>query len=325
MADEDLSTDDQILSSIGEGGTDETTTESASEDTTTTEAVTDTTEATQADGDYSGGRTDQQATVPTTGPNDLVGPDGQVIAKAGAERRLYERGSKLPRDLETATSELTAAQSTIASLEAAGGLGTQYSLTADELSGAAQLMAAIKQDPVQAINYLLTQAQAAGHNVGENGSGGIDAKALADMIDQKLQPLIGEQQVRVDTQQRSAEAEKAYNSFLTQFPDAHAHGDDIAALMESDKDLTAEAAFWKLRSFYHEKGLDWTKNLATLQRELGRQQAAGSTTQSTLPSGNTTAENLTDTDDVVLTGGANDSYDDIIRESMKDAGVMSNG
>jgi hypothetical protein len=318
MADEELSTDEAILDNMdigGDGNDDASPPEG-------TETPPDTgSEALPEPGSTppisSGG--EQPPSQQAPGANDLLGPNGQVIAKAGAERRLYERASKSQRDLDTANASLTAAQDTITSLEAAGGLGTQYNLSADELSGAAQLMAAIKQDPTQAINYLITQASAAGHNI-EGMSNSLDAKALSDMIDTKLQPLVGEQQARADTQARNAEGEVAYNSFMTQFPDAAVHADTLASMLE-DSSISPEAAYYKLRNFYMENRLDWNKSVTQIQQDIAA--AKANPTGSTLPTGTTPADDLTGVDDAALTGNVNDSYDDIIRGSMKEAGVIS--
>ena len=114
---------------------------------------------------------------------------------------------------------------------------------------------------------------------------------------------------------------EVYNGFMSQFPDAQIHDNSLARLLESDQNLTPEAAYFKLKNFYLEKGLDFSVPLETLaQQEQQRKQTPEVNTQQTLPSGgNIPAQNVTDTADIADVGT---SYDEIIRQSMRDAGMQ---
>ena len=323
MADTELSTDEAILDAIGEGSSsDESTTEE------TTEAVTEetqavTTETQQADsGQSSDSSTETEPQQQQArGPQDLVDREGNVIAKGGKERRFYEQLQVNKQQNAALNQQVQQLQGQLDAVNNAGTLGTQYDLSPEELTTGAQLVKSFKEDPVNTVKYLLTQAQAAGHNIEDIGAGGADMSAIKQMITEAISPLAAEQQQRVESEQNRQEAVKVYQGFMAKFPDANIHEDSLARLLESDKSLTPEAAYFKLKSFYLEKGLDWNTPLDThAQQEQQRQQTPEVNTQQTLPSGgNIPAQNVTDTADIADVGT---SYDEIIRQSMRDAGLQ---
>ena len=323
MAEQDLSTDEAILESIGEGASlDEPTTEEATE-VNTSETQEASPETQQADSGQSseagtGGEPQQQQ---TRGPQDLVDREGNVIAKGGKERRFYEQLQTSKQQSAALNQQVQQLQAQLEAINNAGTLGTQYDLSPEELTTGAQLVKSFKDDPVNTVKYLLTQAQAAGHNIEDIGAGGADMSAIKQMITEAISPLATEQQQRVEAEQNRQEAVKVYQGFMAKFPDANVHEDSLARLLESDKSLTPEAAYFKLKSFFLERNLDWNTPLeAHAQQEQQRQQAPEVNTQQSLPSGgNVPAQNVTDTADIADVGT---SYDDIIRQSMRDANMQ---
>ena len=161
----------------------------------------------------------------------------------------------------------------------------------------------------------MTQAQAAGHNVADVGAG-TDVSAIKRMLDETMKPFVDERNARLDTQRVQEAATKTYNDFIARHPDAVVHQDTIAQLLEKDPNLNTEAAYLKLQLFYATKGLDWTKSLGTLTKEVEAGQAKKP--QTTLPAGGVDASVVTDTAEVA---SVDTSMDEIIRESMKEAGV----
>ncbi|MAG26320.1 hypothetical protein CMI47_12290 [Candidatus Pacearchaeota archaeon] len=313
-----LSTDEAILDSIGEGDESTSSTEAGTTDSTEATGTTGTGKgAGSKQGVAEGTRTDQ-GTRPSAGPQALTDRDGNVIAEGGKERRFYEtaqrekaRADSLQRDLDTSKAQIEA-------ISAAGNLGTQYSLSPEELTTGAQIVASYKTDPVATIQYLLTQAQAAGHNIDALGGSNMDASAVKQMLDTALAPLLSEHQTRADTQAADNRALEIYNEFSTQHPDAAVHEGSLARLLTQEPSLSPEAAYYKLQNYYLAKGLDWTKSLEQLQQEAtARTPAPGDNTPQP-PEGGVNVGNTTDTP---VVADVSKSFDDIIKESMAEAGI----
>ena len=320
MADDDiLSTDEDILDSIGEGkeaddgGEDKGTDATEAQDAVTALPGKDDKQGT--DGGNGKDKTGKQA----AGPQDLIDRGGQVIARGGSERRFYEtaiREKQRANELEAKVTTLTAQAEAIKS---AGNIGTQYNLTPDEVTSGAKLMSAYKESPIGTIKYLLTQAQAAGHNVEDIATGGLDAKAVKEMLDDALKPLVEANQARVVTQEAQEAGVKAHSEFMARHPDANVHQDTLAELLASDPNLSPEAAFYKLQNFFLTKGLDWGKSLNEHQAGLSKQtEGKDGDRQVQLPGSGTKDASLTDTAGVA---DVSVSTDQIIRDAMAEHGI----
>mgnify|MGYP003632382438 CR=1 FL=1 len=312
-----LTTDNAILDSIGEGD-EQSTSESSveqvdGEDTNTTE---ETSTASSEQGVEGSSDTEQQGKV--SSPQDLVDAQGNVIATGGKERRFYETAQREKQRAEGLTREVETLQAQLEAINNAGSVGSQYDLSPEEVTTGAQIIAAYKNNPVETIEYMLTQAQASGHNVdaiGQNGS--MNMNAVKQMVDSAIQPLVAEQYEREEIEAANDRAQEIYDNFNSQYPDSAVHEDSLARLLEQEPSLSPEAAYFKLRSYYMERNLDWTKSLEQLQSEQSSQQASVNTQQA-VPDGNVIPNRVTDTAQVA---DANTSTDDIIRQAMSDAGI----
>ena len=321
MADDDglITTDEAILSSIGEGDeqtTDDGVTEESSGETADTTEEASTTSSEQS----TDGSTNEQQQRPTSGPQDLVDGQGNVIAAGGKERRFYETAQREKQRADSVSRELTTLKSQMDAVNNAGTVGTQYGLSPDEVTTGAQLIAAYKNNPVEAIQYMLTQAQSNGYNIDGITSGGTDMQAVKQMLDNALAPILGEHQERADTQAANDRALEIYNEFNSKYPDSAVHEDSLTRLLQQDPNLSVEAAYFKLQSYYAQRGLDWTKSLTTLQTEQNAQRAPVSVnTQPQPPDGGSVPHaNVTDTAQVA---DVSTSTDDIIRQAMSEAGI----
>jgi|TARA_R110000824_G_scaffold272493_2_gene461031 hypothetical protein len=312
-----LTTDNAILDSIGEGD-EQSTSESSveqvdGEDTNTTE---ETSTASSEQGVEGSSDTEQQGKV--SSPQDLVDAQGNVIATGGKERRFYETAQREKQRAEGLTREVETLQAQLEAINNAGSVGSQYDLSPEEVTTGAQIIAAYKNNPVETIEYMLTQAQASGHNVdaiGQNGN--MNLNAVKQMVDSAIQPLVAEQYEREEIEAANDRAQEIYDNFNSQYPDSAVHEDSLARLLEQEPSLSPEAAYFKLRSYYMERNLDWTKSLEQLQSEQSSQQASANTQQA-VPDGNVISNRVTDTAQVA---DANTSTDDIIRQAMSDAGI----
>jgi len=316
MADEQevMSTDAEIMDSIGEG--DESTTSKGTGEESTGETTDTTTTASTTSSEQGIDDSDeQQQQQSAAGPKDLVDAQGNVLATGGKERRFYESAQRAKGELTTATQKIEGLEAQLKAVSNAGSVGTQYNLTPEEVTTGAQMIAAYKNNPIETIKYLLTQAQASGHNIDAVSSGGTDMNAMKQMMSTALQPLISEQKERNDTQVANEKALEIYNTFKTSHPDATVHEDSLARLMQQDTSLDPEGAYLKLRNYYYERNLDWMKPLDVLQKEVGTRVE---NTQQALPEGNIAQGNVTDTSEVA---SIDTSTSDIIRAAMAEAGI----
>lgn len=316
--DEELSTEQEILDGII-GGSD------GDNETQSDDVTPGSDSKTQADPksstDQAGGQTtstgtkDEQTGTKAPGPQDLVGKDGQVIAVGGKERRFYEAAQTSKREVITLTKQLDDATIRLKAFDDAGSVGKQYELTPEEVVTGAQLMSSYKKDPVSTIKYMLTEAQASGHNIDDIGT--TDMTAMKKMLDEAMKPLTDQRQAELDTQENTAQAKEQYNAFMGKYPDAAVHEDTIAQLLNEDPSLSPDAAYFKLQSYYATKNLDWKMSLAMLKAQPA-QTSGTENTQLALPDGNSIAPNrVTDKPEIA---DVNTSTGDIIKEAMAEAG-----
>ena len=306
-----VSTDEAILDSIGEN--DEPTTDEDAKAPETAEGEAPTTSDQQS---AEGGDDSQQKEA--GGPQDLVDGQGNLVAQGGKERRFYETAQRERSRADNLEKELTTVKAQMDAVNNAGTLGTQYSLTPEEITTGAQIIAAYKNNPVETIQYMLTQAQASGHNIDALTTGSLDMSAVKQMLDTALQPLVSEHQERADTQAAQGRAIGVYNNFIAKYPDSAVHEDTLARLLNEDASLSPEAAYFKLQSYYAKNNLDWTKSLVQLQQAATVAATSARNTQQALPEGSIANANVTDKPQVA---DVNTSTDDIIRDAMAEAGI----
>jgi len=138
---ETLNTDEEILSSIGEGD-EPTTTESSTEQDTGTTTDTQEQTSTTSDQQSADGSTDEQQQQKVNGPQDLVDANGNVIATGGKERRFYETAQREKQRADQYSKEVETLKAQLEAINNAGTVGTQYDLTPDEVTTGAQIVSA---------------------------------------------------------------------------------------------------------------------------------------------------------------------------------------
>tara|TARA_Y100000310_G_scaffold283720_1_gene305925 strand:- start:3245 stop:4228 length:984 start_codon:yes stop_codon:yes gene_type:complete len=325
MADEDLTTDQVILNSIDEGGddvTDEQSNTQASTQEQDTSPQDDVSIGEQSGGDKgtregSEAEQGQDNSQNSRGPQDLVDRGGNVVAAGGKERRFYENAQRFKNEAETLQRQVTNLTAKVEAYEGTANLGTTYSLTPEEVIGGAQLMSAFKQDPVETIKYMLTQAQANGYNIDGVGDG-TNVAAISKMINDAVAPLTADKAAADQLVQDEAAARQQHADFMAKYPDAAIHQGAISQLLDRDNSLSPEAAYYKLQNFYLQKGWNWNKSLESYQAEADKPATdSNEDTQSSLPNGSTSADDVTDTAQVA---SVDTDMDDIIKESMREAG-----
>jgi|TARA_R110000822_G_scaffold99579_3_gene224557 hypothetical protein len=321
MENDMLTTDEEILSSIGEG--DESTSDEGltEQNSGTPENITEEA-STASDQQSASSSADEEQQPKANGPQDLVDASGNLIAAGGKERRFYETAQREKQRADQITRENDTLKSQLEAISKAGSVGQQYNLSPDEVTTGAQIVSSWKDNPVETLQYMLTQAQSEGYNVDAIVNGGADMGAMKQMLDNALSPIIGDRQQEIETREANERATEIYTTFSAQHPDAAVHEDSLSRLLQEDSNLSVDAAYFKLQNYYLQRGLDWTKSLSQLQteHETASPVAANINMQPQPPEGGSVSQAyVTDTQQVA---DVRTSTDDIIRQAMADAGIQ---
>ena len=246
---------------------------------------------------------------------DLVDENGNVVAKAGAERRFYEENQKLKRErdhfnstimpqikqeYDTMVAKINAYNETFKSMQ-------MGDLSTEDIQLGMELIRQWKHSPKDTINFLLTQAKSYGINIDEGGKS--DMAAINQMLDQKLQPFLQERELRDRQIQARQNAENIYNNFMNKYPEAKNHVDEIAYLYKKNPNQSLDAIYFQLQNYYLRNNYDFNTPLAEIQKQ---KQQNKNTFNGINVNQNVKASNIQ-----APIAKANASFDTIIREAMK--------
>jgi len=239
--------------------------------------------------------------------NNLVDAHGNVIARSGKDRAVFERAGSIYREffdqykgrvtatLQSAQHELSGLRSQVQNLqgqvqtaEAHNSQVKSMGLTPDEHLGGLRLMSQWKTDPLGTIQYLMSSAAAKGHDIKPlmNGQNlpDINTQAVMQQVNQTLAPFQQQQQQQQKEAEIRQRAQQETDAFYTAHSDARMHDSVLAHMITKDASLTLEAAYWKLRHSVDAHGLDWNRDIPT---QLAERQAAAAQgqqqQQATLP------------------------------------------
>jgi hypothetical protein len=234
---------------------------------------------------------------------------------------------------------LSAAHSELAELRAANEAFRTASqhfaslgLEVQEMTAAANLMANWKVSPQNVIKYLLTEAQAAGHDLSSILGGaatGVDPNAIRRIIRDEVAPLTNAQTEQHRVAQAHSNAAREYQEFGQQFPEALVQEAEIASLMQRFPQMSATEAHLRLQNYALQQGYDYSQPLRP-QMEARRSGAPaapnGPTPQpanrSVLPGSRMPASNGAMTDVRTQPAAADASTRDIVAEALREAGIM---
>lgn len=251
-------------------------------------------------------------------PQDLVDENGNVIAKAGAERRFYEENVKLKRDKEifntkvlptlkenynNMLAKVQAYDETFKALRA-------DDLTTDDIQTGLELVRQWKKSPADTLKFLLTQAKSYGINI-EGINNGVDTAAINQMLDQKLQPFMQEREQKEQERLIQQKAKRTYDDFMTKYPDAINHTDELAFLYKRNPNMSLDAIYYQLRNHYAENGYDFNTPLAEILNN--RKQKPNKTSFNSV----NINQDLNGTKIQPSIASINKSYDAIIKEVLK--------
>lgn len=256
---------------------------------------------------------------------DLVDANGNVIAKAGAERRFYEEAQRLRRNQQHFTQnvlpqikeqysameqELNAYKNVVDGFKASD-------LSPQDIQSGFDFVRQWKKNPVDVVKFLLTNLQSNGINVDIEGmQPSINAESIKQMLDAKLAPFIQEREARVQAQEQEQEVAQEYDSFIQKYPDSIVHDKTLAFMIRQDPSLTPELAYYKLKNFYLQKGLDFKVPLEVLAQQKPNEQV-----QQGLPKAPNISENVVKTTRQPHVAGVNEGFKNIIREAMEENGL----
>ncbi len=263
----------------------------------------------------------QQQRLTSDEKGNLVDGQGNIVANAGKERRLWERVQRFEHyevpELRRQLSDLT---NQVAQVDVLNNVPRQLGLSDEDALQGLRLIASYKKDPVATIQYILTEARAAGHNVQAENQGQVDLAAINRLLDDRLGPLLEDRATQQRTTEADAEAAKQYRDFTTRFPDAVMHEDVIAGILQHDTTLSPDAAYYQLRLWVQEHGLNWNQ---PLQPQVAAAQQGG-TQKPVVPAvGGSRGGNapVTDTSVAASVAGADADTSDIVKEAMREAGM----
>lgn len=249
---------------------------------------------------------------------DLVDENGNVIAKAGAERRFYEENVKLKRDKEifntkvlptlkenynNMLAKVQAYDETFKALRA-------DDLTTDDIQTGLELVRQWKKSPAETLKFLLTQAKSYGINI-EGINNGVDTAAINQMLDQKLQPFMQEREQKAQERLIQQKAKRTYDDFMTKYPDAINHTDELAFLYKRNPNMSLDAIYYQLRNHYAENGYDFNTPLAEILNN--RKQKPNKTSFNSV----NINQDLNGTKIQPSIASINKSYDAIIKEVLR--------
>lgn len=248
---------------------------------------------------------------------DLVDENGNIIAKAGAERRFYEENVKLKRDRDIFNTQVMpklrqnydAMVARVKAYEDAMSSMKSGDLTPEDVQTGMDLIRQWKKSPQETLKFLLTQAKGYGINI--EGVGGIDTNAINQMLDEKLKPFMQEREAKLQQQQIQQRSIQQYNDFIQRYPDAERHTEELAYLLRKNPNMSLDAVYFMLRNHYSTKGYDFNTPLAEILQK-GVNDRVNMTMPHTNPDNN--VEKITQ-----KVAPINKSYDSIIKDVLRNA------
>lgn len=254
--------------------------------------------------------------------NNIVDPrSGQIIAKAGSERRMYEKMQRQEILLNDRSEKLEKYEKDSKDSSTYFGMVKQAGLSMDEIGEAFNIAIQFKQDPVGAAKKVLEQVLALGHNVtdilGADAGNAIEMSGISRMIDERLKPLITPLQQQRATDQQTKEAQVKLAAWLDENEYADVHLNAIDKLV-GDNGISPQKAYNELYKFAIKHQLDFSKPLGPqiAERQSARNGNGNNRqeprAQKSFPTGSRVEPASMETKDF----GSNASWDDILRSEI---------
>jgi hypothetical protein len=214
-------------------------------------------------------------TPPARDPNALYDRQGQLIARAGAERRFYETAQRAQSELGRVNQRLQQTETELAAYKQAASLPTELGLSPADVTTAMQFMAHYRRDPVGAMRNAIAETLAAGHNI--DGMGDTNHAAIARMMDQRLAPFTAEREEQRRQQEAKAAADREVDDTFREFPWASQNIPALQQVMQAAphmriRDVAMQVELWALRNGYDVNGDLIAQSQAAAQAAPAQQQ-----------------------------------------------------
>lgn len=267
----------------------------------------------------------QNKPVPANRQGDLIDPaTGNIIARAGTERRFYEAARTARVQLDNVRAELETTKVQLGAFREAAVLPQQLGLIPNEVSNALQFMAHWKKDPVAAAKNVLTELRAMGHNIDDLG-GQVDMAALRAMVQDAVAPFRQDRDAQLKQHEVTQQVNAEVNAVFAESPWAANQQSELQTILETDPTLSLREAVLKLETYALRNGfnLDMPLRQQVLDAQNGRKTSAQmpariNNAQIAAPSA---TSNINSTPRRTSAASADRSTRDIIRESMAEAGI----
>ena len=255
----------------------------------------------------------------------VVGPDGKVIAKAGSERRHWERARQQEQRAVAAERSVAELNQRVGQAEQITHWSKQLGMSPEEHMSAVRIFGWYKKEPEQALKWLLTEAQAKGYNMqailgGEAAQGGVNMDAMRRLVQEQVQPLVERNQQEQAWQQAQQAAGNELQQFYAEFPDAAVHEDVVYNVMEQLPNLSLREAYLRVENWAIRNGLDTTRPLAP---QVEAKKAGRTLAQARRPAPNFPRGRGGQMETVTGPKGSYDEFstNDIIRSAMRENGM----
>lgn len=256
---------------------------------------------------------------------NVVANDGQVIAKSGAERRIFEKVQKeneilkkqygefqrfLPKykeDYDRLANE-NKSFANIKSICEQGGIDVQ------EMGIAVELIKNYKTDPVGTVKNMLDDLKQKGYDINNLESKQNEDKRIEKLLEERLRPYTEKfEQDRIREEQVNAFRQQV-EEFKQEHEHSGIHQKEIVALAQKTNG-NYERAYYELRSWYERNGYDFSKSINEQSRQLQQVNSVKKTTPSGLPQTKTSPAR-DDFDMNSFDSGVNMSFKDILRKQI---------
>lgn len=258
---------------------------------------------------------------------NLVDQNGNILAPAGAERRVVQRQQAHIQNLER---ELTTLKQQSLDTRALDGVPARLGLDKDDVLTALQLAADFNRNPVSIAKNIIERALAMGHTLDDiigKGASSVETGGIRQLIQTELAPIRQQREQAAKVEKAQEDGKAAYDKFMADFPEAEPHVNDIAKLM-GDRGWTAEQSLMRIMTFATQNGLDISQPLGPqIKARVDAQNTQGNPGERPANPQNGRQPAPMGTG---MNGGASvrstrsvspdESWDNVIRESMRESG-----
>lgn len=255
--------------------------------------------------------------------NNIVNEQGQIIAKAGTERRLFEKTQRLNVALDNKSQALSRYEAEDKQFDNIRGKVKSHGLSVDEFAEGINMVIAFKSDPIATAKKVLETVLAMGHNVtdilGADAGNAIEMSAVSKMLDERLKPLVAPLEQKRVTDEATERAQKAWENFCDVNDHAELHEVTLDRMLGENPGMSPQKAYNALRDFCYKHSLDFSQPLPP---QIERLQSANKknsnrnnlprTQQKPFPNGSSVRQNSISSGDV----SPNDDWATIIKKAV---------